>query len=311
MLLLKGKEWQIHYLSKTTSLLSWLKKFDLMKIHNKAVFPMTAFFVIAMVLTVPYAFAEEVIVSTPQGTSVPGCETTNECFIPYQVSISVGDTVTWSNDDSAAHTVTSGSASDGPSGAFDSSLFMAGTTFSHQFDAEGEVPYFCMVHPWMEGIVLIGTGVGKEPTPAEPVVISEPVVGSEVKITLEHDITGGQVTNIYADTDANSLIIELDSTSEGQITTTLPRDVIDAKIGDADDDFFVLVDGEEVTFEETTTATDRTLVIPFRAGAEDIEIIGTFVIPEFGTIAAMILAVAIISIIAISAKSRLSIMPRV
>ena len=63
-------------------------------------------------------------------------------------------------------------------------------------------------------------------------------------------------------------------------------------------------------FAEIATDTDRTLTIGFLAGTEQIEIIGTFVIPEFGTIAAMILAVAIISIVAISAKSRLSIVPR-
>lgn len=56
--------------------------------------------------------------------------------------------------------------------------------------------------------------------------------------------------------------------------------------------------------------TDRTLTIQFSAGAEEIEIIGTTVIPEFGAIAVMILAVSIISIIAVSAKSRLSIMPK-
>ena len=78
-----------------------------------------------------------------------------------------------------------------------------------------------------------------------------------------------------------------------------------------DDEFFVLVDGEEVDFEQITTSTDRTLTISTSyAGTEQIEIIGTFVIPEFGTIAAMILAVAIISIIAISAKSRLSLQSR-
>ena len=64
-------------------------------------------------------------------------------------------------------------------------------------------------------------------------------------------------------------------------------------------------------FEESTTETKRTLTVSFPAGTEEIEVIGTFVIPEFGTIAAMILAVAIISIIAASARSRLSIMPRV
>ena len=67
---------------------------------------------------------------------------------------------------------------------------------------------------------------------------------------------------------------------------------------------------EAFDYEEVATATDRTLTIEFPAGAEEIEVIGTFVVPEFGTIAAMILAVAIISIIAVSAKSRLSIIPR-
>jgi predicted secreted protein with PEFG-CTERM motif len=85
---------------------------------------------------------------------------------------------------------------------------------------------------------------------------------------------------------------------------------LDATINNENDEFFVLVDGEEVDFDEIITSTDRTLTINFLAGTEEIEIIGTFVIPEFGTIAAMILAVAIISIIAISSKSRLSIVPR-
>lgn len=73
---------------------------------------------------------------------------------------------------------------------------------------------------------------------------------------------------------------------------------------------FVLVDGAEADFEETTTSEDRTLTIPFEDGTTQIEIIGTFVIPEFGTIAVIILAVAIVSIIAISSRSRLSILPK-
>ncbi len=125
-----------------------------------------------------------------------------------------------------------------------------------------------------------------------------------------YQITGGNLISIKPDLDANSLIIAIDAFDDGQLTITLPRELIDAKIGDEDDDYFVLVDGEEVSFDETTTSTDRTLTISFPAGAEEIEIIGTMVVPEFGAIAALILAVAIISIIAVSAKSRLSIMPR-
>jgi predicted secreted protein with PEFG-CTERM motif len=125
-----------------------------------------------------------------------------------------------------------------------------------------------------------------------------------------YEITGGKLLSVIPDVDANSLIIYIDAVNDGSLTLTIPRSVMDATINGEDDDFFVLVDDEEVDFDEITTSTDRTITITFPAGAETIEIIGTFVIPEFGTIAAMILAVAIISIIAISSKSRLSIIPR-
>ncbi len=117
---------------------------------------------------VDFAFAANV--SAPQGTSVPGCEETNKCFVPYEVSIPVGGQVTWSNDDTAAHTVTAGSQADGPSGIFDSSLFMAGTTFSHQFNDGGIYPYFCMVHPWMSGIVNVGNYPDSSPSSTETII---------------------------------------------------------------------------------------------------------------------------------------------
>ena len=129
--------------------------------------------------------------------------------------------------------------------------------------------------------------------------------------SIGYEITGGQLLSITPDVDANSLIVVIDATSDGSLTLTIPRSVADALLETGEDDeFFVLVDGEEVDFSEDVSSTDRTLTIAFQAGAEEIEIIGTFVVPEFGTIAAMILAVAIVSIIAVSAKSRLSIMPR-
>jgi len=95
------------------------------------------------------------VISVPEGSGVPGCDDTNECYIPFNVSISAGEEITWSNDDSAAHTVTSGIPADGPDGIFDSSLFMAGSTFSVTLDEPGEYPYFCMVHPWMTGNISV------------------------------------------------------------------------------------------------------------------------------------------------------------
>jgi plastocyanin len=95
------------------------------------------------------------VISVPEGSGAPGCDDTNECYLPFNVSISVGEEITWSNDDSAAHTVTSGTPADGPDGNFDSSLFMAGSTFSVTLDESGEYPYFCMVHPWMIGNISV------------------------------------------------------------------------------------------------------------------------------------------------------------
>jgi plastocyanin len=94
-------------------------------------------------------------VEIPVGTSVPGCEDTNACYLPANITINAGDTVEWPNVDTAAHTVTSGSPAEGPSGVFDSSLLMADATFAFTFEDAGEYDYFCMVHPWMVGSVSV------------------------------------------------------------------------------------------------------------------------------------------------------------
>ena len=113
-------------------------------------------------------------------------------------------------------------------------------------------------------------------------------------------ISGGVITGASINTDDNSIIININAEEDGILTITPSKTILDGI-------FMVLVDGEE--WDDVDIVANKVTVM-FPAGAEQIEIIGTFVIPEFGTIAAMILAVAIISIIAVSAKSRLSIIPR-
>ena len=95
------------------------------------------------------------IVETAMGSGAPGCETSNACYLPQDITINTGDTVKWDNVDTAAHTVTGGSPADGPSGVFDSSLLMAGLDYSFTFDDAGNYDYFCMVHPWMVGSVTV------------------------------------------------------------------------------------------------------------------------------------------------------------
>ncbi len=117
---------------------------------------------------------------------------------------------------------------------------------------------------------------------------------------VPYSISIGMVTGATVNTDDNSLIIMISANEDGILTINPPKNVLEGA-------FMVLVDGEEW---DDVEINGNEITVMFLAGAEKIEIIGTFVIPEFGAIAAWILAIAIISIIAVSAKSRLSIMPR-
>ena len=94
-------------------------------------------------------------VSIALGSASPGCEETNECYLPYSVSISEHSSVTWTNDDTTVHTATSGNPTDGPDGIFDSGLISAGDMYTNQFDEEGTFDYYCIAHPWMAGKVVV------------------------------------------------------------------------------------------------------------------------------------------------------------
>jgi len=142
-----------------------------------------------------------------------------------------------------------------------------------------------------------------------------PVEVGTIRVTFDGNVfnvkaslSNGSIQSIEVDPDFTSIIIfvRTSATEDGKLEITLPRDLIDARINGDDDDFIVLVDGEEADFEETdTTRTSRTLVIPVPAGAEEIEIIGTMVVPEFGILAALVLAVAVGAIIAVSRKNQI------
>ena len=95
----------------------------------------------------------EATVEPVAGSGAPGCEP--ECYTPSTVTISAGGTVTFSNTDTAPHTSTSGSAANGPDGVFDTSLIMANASYSVTLSDAGTYTYFCMVHPWMEGTIIV------------------------------------------------------------------------------------------------------------------------------------------------------------
>ena len=269
------------------------------------------FAIFALIAISPSAFAEHgeggmsATVTNSPGSSIPGCENTDNCFIPSTVVITAGGTVTWENTDNAAHTATSGSPSDGPDGVWDSSLMMVNGSYSITLDDEGTYPYFCMVHPWMQGTVIVEAeaahgdvedmGHGDDHTAKGIEDLSDQFIAS---------VTSGVIHHIGANSDDDTLLVHLfGADDDGELKITLNKDIITPF---DDGSYFVLINNEEVEFEQM----GRTLHIEYDAGTEKIEIVGSHVVPEFGTIAMIILAVAIVSIIAITAKTRTTLIPK-
>jgi predicted secreted protein with PEFG-CTERM motif len=299
-----------------------LKKKNL-KMKKSIYLAFSLFTIFSLIAVAPSAFAAHgeggmsATVENAAGSSTPGCEP--DCFIPSTVVITVGGTVTWENTDTAAHTSSSGTPADGPDGVFDSSLIMAGGSYSHTFDTAGTYVYFCMVHPWMEGTVIVEAeaehGEEMEHTEMEEMEHTEmeemghgddhAAKGVEdISDQFTASVTSGVIHHIGANSDDDTLLVHLfGADDDGELKITLNKDIITPF---DDGSYFVLINSEEVEFEQM----GNTLHIDYTAGTEKIEIVGSHVVPEFGTIAMIVLAVAIISIIAITAKTRTTLIPK-
>ena len=133
---------------------------------------------------------------------------------------------------------------------------------------------------------------------------------------LGYSIIGGEVRDIILNQDNYSLLIEINADSNGNIVLKLPRENIESKTNDGVDEIFIILisktgldseDFTEVQFEEIETGPDfRTVRIQFEEDDRWIKVIGTYVIPEFGTIVTMILLIAVTTTI-VMYKSKFSI----
>ncbi len=271
------------------------------------------FAIVGGISTVPSAFADHstATVSNAPGSSVPGCEATNECYIPHKVTIDVGGEVTWSNDDTAAHTVTSGTPEDGPDGNFDSSLVMAGSTFSVKFDGyeTGDYPYFCMVHPWMVGIVTV-QAAGMENGDAMKggelmveIMTGQAAKGERLSIDVKFSMMDGKAVehvnyNVKAMQGGKVVLDDKNVHDHDGMMTHMTAPLAEA----ASDAMPVDV---EVTFNGFGIPGEGDFTGPVGKVAKK------QVVPEFGTIAIMILAVAIVSIIVVSSRSKIGLVPKI
>ncbi len=183
-------------------------------------------------------------------------------------------------------------------GSFDTSLNTAGNLWKYDGTYVIRVQYGSQEVNNRVLVELTGGIISGSPsTPSVTCSSSELAVGGQC---VPYTITGGTVTGTDVNTGDNSMIVKINSMEDGTLTLNPSTQVISGI-------FMILVDGEEW---DDVSIDGQEVTVMFPAGTEEIEVIGTFVIPEFGTIAALILAVAIISIVVVSARSRLSIMPK-
>ena len=124
------------------------------------------------------------------------------------------------------------------------------------------------------------------------------VVPEEIDITtlVKAEVTDGQITGVIADTTDTAIVINLETTNDGMLSISTSDFLIRPF---SDGGFFVLVDGEEI---DSATYENKILAIPYTAGVEKIEVYGSYVVPEFGTITVFVLGVAVVSIVVLSRK---------
>ena len=272
--------------------------------------------VAGLVATTPAAYADhsEVTILPADGSGVPGCEETADgCYIPTTATVDVGGVVIMSNTDTVAHTYTSGTPESGPDDIFNTSLLLAGDSFEWSPDTVGEYPYFCIVHPWMMGTIIVQE------------------VGVPEKADDHGDDHGDEMMMLSGDATATGMLSDGTMVSIWASAPTAGEAMeISIEFADAEHvnhDISVTQNGDEVLNDEgahhhegtgmhTTAPLSSSdpvdITITFqgygvsdpKTGPIGEEVVFTNVVPEFGTIAMMILAVAIISIVAVTAKSR-------
>ena len=198
------------------------------------------------------------------------------------IDILKGDTVVWKNADTAIHTVTSGTAEDGPDDIFDSGMFGPGKSFPQKFSELGNFPYYCLLHPWMIGEIIVTEGYSVIPS------VGKNAGDGSTYFDVEYDFNR-VLSTATVNEDENSItfdIIGVTNSDDNDLEIILPSALIAGP-------FVVFVDDEIVEFEHIGDDDLSILIMPVDAYSETLTIVGTSVVPEFGT---MIMAIMIISI---------------
>ena len=121
------------------------------------------FFVVEDAFGIQYAR-----VNIQHSTDTTDCGDDNSCYSPHTITIKQFEWVKWKNLDITTHTITAGYPHDPKDNVYDSGPMASGSTFEYQFDQKGKYPYFCQIHPWAQGFVIVTEGTSSTPPPTPP-----------------------------------------------------------------------------------------------------------------------------------------------
>ena len=258
--------------------------------------------------TTPAAFADESqgnphnIETADTMLAIPGClDEEVGCYTPNTMTVDVGHTVTMINADATnIHTFTSGTVENNvgtPDDIFDSQFLMKqGDSYDYLADTVGEFPYYCSLHTWMQGVIIVQEAAAEEEMQMEETMMEE----VELMVTIT-DSAMGDGTHVYLEFNEIHVNYEMIGMQNGEELFTITGHAMEM----TSDHHIDAVGSDESPIDIE--------IVSLGIGPPDAEddwtgptgtVATTQIVPEFGTIAMMVLAVAIISIVAVTAKSR-------
>jgi predicted secreted protein with PEFG-CTERM motif len=291
---------------------------------TKAISSIFVLFAIAagMASMAPAAFADHAevsIITVDESGFSQACAASQGgpgCYTPVTATVDVGGVVTMTNTDpTGVHTFTSGTV-DGfapsPDGTFDTGVLMSGDAFEWTPTQAGEQPYYCMLHTWMVGTIIVQEAAAEEHADDhgddhgddkghDDMVHEEVAEDVELMVMIsDAQVMGG--TQIELEFNVLHLNYDLTATQNGEVVfeekglhsmELIATHQIDALGSDENP-----IDVEVVSLGIGAPGDEDSWTGPVG------QVTTAKVVPEFGTIAMMVLAVAIISIVAVTAKSR-------
>ncbi len=300
------------------------REHDLMTMKSKPFGALFGLLALVAILGVAPAFgqtANEIDMTKGAGAAATAdCVAANNCFSPGALSVTPGTTVTWKNTDTVSHYVTSGQPADNTTGTvFDSgNLIKPGGTYQFTFANAGTFNYFCTVHPWMVGQVIVAastttnsnnTGTSGENMGGMTMLTSKASDATTVTISTDGPVSGQPLSLAISFTDASGNKIHhqnyaitviqdgnnILSNSAGHTHTGDDTQTSSTNLSSADPvDIQITLNGIGLPTADPTTWT----------GVKGEMLSFTHVVPEFGPVASIVLAIAVMSMVVFAAKTR-------